>query len=105
MASLRKSQALLPPPPTDPLPYVKEVLKECRVIGHKLSLMAGELTRCRVHYRHDPNGKRSAQDLHWEQYLSDAKMVSVNVTATADEIDVVRDVEIEYIVFPKRSHA
>lgn len=100
--AVRKSQASLPPPPQDPLPYVKEVLKECRVIGHELSVMAGELTRCRVSYRHDPKGRRTAEDLRWDEYLADAKMVSIVVNTTADA-EPVRDVEIEYILLPKRS--
>lgn len=45
--------------------------------------------------------RRTADDLRWEQYLADAKMVSVNVSTTVDGSDV----EIEYIVPPKRSHA
>lgn len=97
VAGIRKS---LPPPPDDPLTYVKKALKECRVIGHDLSMSAGDWTRCRVTYRHDPKGRRTAEDLRWEQYLADAKMVSVNVSTTVDGSDV----EIEYIVPPKRSH-
>lgn len=116
-ASLRKAKASLPPP-GDPLPYVREVLKQCRVIGHELSMMAGELTRCRVTYRHDPNGKRTEDDLRWEEYLSDAKMVSVVVSTSVDSLDVthlgsyagsiqrpVHDVEIEYLLVQKRSRA
>lgn len=111
---VRKS---LPPPPDDPLAYVKKALKECRVIGHDLSMSAGDWTRCRVTYRHDPKGRRTAEDLAWEQYLADAKMVSVNVSTTVDNSDVTHlgeystwsiskatfDVEIEYIVPPARS--
>lgn len=115
-SSHRKAKSF--PPPGDPLPYVREVLKQCRVIGHELSMMAGELTRCRVTYRHDPNGKRTEDDLRWEEYLSDAKMVSVVVSTSVDSIDFthlgsligpierpVHDVEIEYLLLQKRGHA
>ena len=112
--AVRKS---LPPPPDDPLECVKKALKECRVVGHDLSMSVGEWTRCCVTYRHDPKGRRTAEDLRWEEYLSEAKMVSVNVSTTVDNTDVTHlgeystwsiakatfDVEIEYIVPPKRS--
>jgi hypothetical protein len=93
--------------PEDPLTYVKKALKECRVIRHELSMRAGDWTRCLVTYRHDPNGRRTAEDLRWEQYLADAKMVSVNVSTTVDgsEVEIEHIVDIEYIVPPKRSQA
>lgn len=119
------ARASLPPPAQatdDTLAFVRSVLKECRVIGHETSMRAGELTRCLVRYRHDPRGRQTADDREWEKYLADAKIVSVNVTTSLDEVDVshlgegpfgkigslikpVSDVEIEYIFVSKRGHA
>lgn len=88
----------------DQIAFVRTLLKECRVVAHDLRMQAGEWMRCRVVYRHAPNAKRSAEDLHWEQFLADAKILSV-VVSTSDEMShgPVRDVEIEYIVPPARS--
>lgn len=121
-SSIRAARASLPPPtpaPDDTLAFVRRILKECRVVGHQTTVSAGDLTRCSVTYRHDPNGRQTKEDLEWEQYLADARMVSVVVSTSADELDVTHlggystwpiakarhDVEIEYIVFPKGSKA
>lgn len=106
-SSIRAARASLPPPtpaPDDTLAFVRRILKECRVVGHRTTVRAGDLMRCSVTYRHDPNGRQTKEDLEWEQYLADARMVSV-VVSTSAGAEARHDVEIEYIVFPKGSKA
>jgi len=90
---------------------VRSLLSECRLVSIGETTLRDGGCVITASYRHDPDGKPTALDEQWGEYLSDAGIRSVEVSSSYEEIDVfhlgiyqmkevlkpVRDITVEYV--------
>lgn len=81
--SLNKS-----PPAPEQIDLVARLLKECRATSVETHCLTGDVMRCVVTYRHDPDGPRTALDEMAAEAIADRRPIAASVTVTQDSCDI-----------------